>query len=74
MTEERIKELESNSSMLSQIAGLVSDYCVNEESTTLVAVKLLIADKESEEKWANHYHTKLRKLQTMGRIPEWFEW
>jgi hypothetical protein len=34
----------SHSVMLGQIANLVSDFCCDEECTTLDAVRLLIAD------------------------------
>ena len=34
----------SHSAMLSQIAGEVSDWCINENCTTLDAVRLVIAD------------------------------
>jgi len=55
-TPERIKELESHSAMLGQIAGYVEEFCQDDEMTTLEATrwvvasyKKLLAEKELDE-------------------------
>jgi len=39
-----MKDQESHSAMLGQIANEVAEFCVSEECTTLDAVRLLLAD------------------------------
>lgn len=71
MSPEEIQKLQEHSQMLGQIASLIEDYCTP-EMTTLDGVKALIADKESETRWANHYCRKLVDAQRGGHLPENF--
>jgi len=43
ITEERLKELESNSSMLGQICSCVGEFAQDDEMTTLECVQWLLA-------------------------------
>jgi hypothetical protein len=43
LTPERIKELESHSAMLGQIVGYVGEFCIDDEMTTLEAVRWVVA-------------------------------
>jgi hypothetical protein len=67
------ENLEIHSHMLGQIGNLVSEYC-DGEMTTLAGVEALIADRDNETKWADHYCRALRRLQSMGKIPDGFTW
>jgi hypothetical protein len=42
-TPERIKELESHSAMLGQIAGYVEEFAIDDEMTTLECVRWVVA-------------------------------
>jgi hypothetical protein len=55
MDESRIKELESHSQMLGQIAAHVEDFAYHEDMTTLDGVKLLLADYHKYKGIAERY-------------------
>jgi len=52
-TDERIVELEKNSAMLGQIAGVVFDFCEGEESTLQGVIRAVatLRDLQARELW-----------------------
>lgn len=72
-TKRDIEILEINSTMLGQIAELVIADCAEPETTTIEAVQSIMDDRDSETRWANHYHQKLMKARKLGYLPQGFE-
>lgn len=61
MSEEYVKQLEKNNSMLGRIAGFVGDFAKNEEDTTILCVLRLLQD---------YHYAKANSLQEYIDIEE----
>jgi hypothetical protein len=69
---EEIEKLKEHSKMLGQIAAIVEEYCL-EEDTTLDGVKALKEDLLSESRWAAYYCRKLVDARRLGYLPDDFK-
>lgn len=68
--EDYLKELQSHSAMLSQICGLVEDFCTTSDTTTVEAVQNLFDAYIEERTFADRYFRLLSQAKERGDLPD----
>jgi len=68
--ESHFKELQRHSAMLSQICGLVEDFCTTPDTTTVEAVQNLLDAYIEERTHADRYFRVLSQAKESGDLPE----
>ncbi len=68
--ESRLEELQKHSTMLSQICGLVEDFCTTSDTTTAEAVQNLLDAYIEERTFADRYFRILSQAKERGDLPD----
>ena len=66
----RLEELQRHSAMLSQICGLVEDFCTTPDTTTVEAVQNLLDAYTEERTFADRYFRLLSQAKERGDLPD----
>ena len=66
----RLEELQRHSAMLSQICGLVEDFCTTPDTTTAEAIQNLLDVYIEERTFADRYFRLLSQAKERGDLPD----